>query len=132
MLIFCCKFKIFFINSASYRQNSFKFCPFSFFIGEIRGKRRVFGREQQRFRDEERRSACRVTIVGSVFHYSGKHFPLQWKTLATVVKGTCHCSRTTGEAPLCDPNSCVNRFMFVTLWGKSADGRKRQDKSAGQ
>lgn len=50
MLIFCCKFKIFFINSASYRQNSFKFCPFSFFIGEIRGKRRVFGREQQRFR----------------------------------------------------------------------------------
>lgn len=50
MLIFCCKFKIFFINSASYRQNSFKFCPFSFFIGEIRGKRCVFGREQQRFR----------------------------------------------------------------------------------
>lgn len=42
MLIFCCKFKIFFINSASYRQNSFKFCPFSFFIGEIRGERRVF------------------------------------------------------------------------------------------
>lgn len=43
MLIYCCKFKIIFINSASYRQNSFKFCPFSLFIGEIRGKRRVFG-----------------------------------------------------------------------------------------
>lgn len=43
MLIYCCKIKIFFINSASYRQNSFKFCPFSLFIGEIKGKRRVFG-----------------------------------------------------------------------------------------
>lgn len=42
MLIYCCKIKIIFINSASYRQNSFKFCPFSLFIGEIKGKRRVF------------------------------------------------------------------------------------------
>lgn len=50
-----------------------------------------------------------------------------------------HYSQTNGKAAffrrgstaLC-PNSCVNRFMFVTLWGKSADGRKRQDKSAGQ
>ena len=43
MLIYCCKIKIIFINSASYRQNSFKFCPFSLFIGGIKGKRRVFG-----------------------------------------------------------------------------------------
>lgn len=53
MLIYCCKIKIFFIKSASYRQNSFKFCPFSLFIGEIKGKRRVFGVRKVRFRGKE-------------------------------------------------------------------------------
>ncbi len=76
MLIFCCKFKIFFINSASYRQNSFKFCPFSFFIGEIRGKRRAFGREQQRFRAGTTALSGRGTAVCVSCDYSGKCFLL--------------------------------------------------------
>lgn len=92
MLIFCCKFKIFFYKFCKLQTKFFQFL--SVFLlyrgnkGETArfrtgttalsgGNNSVFGREQQRFRGEERRSACRATIVGSVFHYSGKHLPLQ-------------------------------------------------------
>lgn len=69
MLIYCCKIKIFFIKSASYRQNSFKFCPFSLFIGEIKGKRRVFGVRKTAF------SGRRTAVLGSS-HYSQPYSPL--------------------------------------------------------